>query len=62
MREGLVWSSEGLFVCERVWCGLVRVYLCERGSGVDWVGLFVCERVWCGLVRVYLCVRGSGVV
>ena len=57
-----MWSSEGLFVCERVWCGLVRVYLCERGSGVDWVGLFVCERVWCGLVRVYLCERGSGVV
>ena len=54
MREGLVWSSEGLFVCERVWCGLggsicVReglvwtgwVYLCVRGSGVVWVGLFV---------------------
>ena len=40
----------------------MRVYLCERGSGVDWVGLFVLERVWCGLVWVYLCVRGSGVV
>ena len=49
MREGLVWSSEGLYVCETVWCGLVRVYMCVRGSGVDWVGLFVCERVWCGL-------------
>ena len=29
-----MWSSVGLFVCERVWCGLVWVYLCERGSGV----------------------------